>query len=305
MERLESMVHARDTEHVCIGYATEMRAQLPLRVRPLAEVSSSGIDLARDFESVRERSCETHGVDLTEYATRADSVGLGPFVDALTRAAQPSIRLRPSLEDEGAGIGASRLGDLPDLPIEAEWPRNDDEPLSFIAQINLQDIRAYDQDDVLPADGRLSFFYDAVGQSAWGFSPADQGSSAILYIPPASPLVRREAPSGLEPSGVFRPVPLVPEAELTFVPWESFTAEAIGMSQAQALEYAEICDGAWAAGSRAGRGEAAAVRSADRAGGEQPSGVPYRGHQPEDRDTLAAGAHNHPSGWAEAALSGL
>jgi hypothetical protein len=29
MERLESMVHARDTEHVRIGYATEMRAQLP------------------------------------------------------------------------------------------------------------------------------------------------------------------------------------------------------------------------------------------------------------------------------------
>jgi hypothetical protein len=31
--------------------------------------------------------------------------------------------------------------------------------------------------------------------------------------------------------------------------------------------------------------------------------VPDRRHQPEDRDTLAVGAHNHASGRAEAALS--
>jgi uncharacterized protein YwqG len=79
-----------------------------------------------------------------------------------------------------------------------------------------------------------------VTQSAWGFSPADHGSSAILYTPPASVLVRRDAPPELEPSGVFRPVRLVPEAESTFVPWESFTTEAIGMSHAQALEYGAI-----------------------------------------------------------------
>jgi uncharacterized protein YwqG len=179
-------------------------------------------------------------VELTEYTRRVEDVGLGQFAGALAQSALRSIRLRASVEDSAGEVGTSRLGGLPDLPSTTEWPSNDDEPLSFIAQINLRDVHECDLEGVLPADGLLSFFYDAVNQSAWGFSPADHGAFAVLYTPPSSHLVRRDAPSTLPPSGVFRPVRLTPDTELTFVPWESFTAEAIGMSHAQALEYGEI-----------------------------------------------------------------
>jgi hypothetical protein len=74
------------------------------------------------------------------------------------------------------------------LPPAITWPRNDDEPLSFIAQANLADVAAYDSEGVLPRDGLLSFFYDAVTQGAWGFDPADHGSAAVRCRPVPGPL---------------------------------------------------------------------------------------------------------------------
>ena len=51
------------------------------------------------------------------------------------------------------------------------------------------------------------------------------------------------------------------------------------------------------------RGEAGVVRSADCARGKQPPGVPDRGNQPQDRDTLALWAHNPEQGRRAGALS--
>ena len=72
---------------------------------------------------------------------------------------------------------SSRLGGSPDLPSSIEWPRKGNAPLSFIAQVNLADVAPYEAEGLLPRDGLLSFFYDAVEQEAWEFDPADHGSA--------------------------------------------------------------------------------------------------------------------------------
>jgi uncharacterized protein YwqG len=161
-------------------------------------------------------------------------------------AVQPSIRLVRAGGVSEDLVGASRLGGLPDLAADAEWPENDGEPLSFIAQLNLAESHVFDAEGLLPESGLLSFFYDAVSQEAWGFDPADYGAFAVIYAPPSSTLIRREAPAALDVEGLFSPVGLTMGPELTFVPWESFTAENLGMPAEVALEYASVVDDAGA-----------------------------------------------------------
>lgn len=80
----------------------------------------------------------------------------------------------------------SKLGGLPYLPADFEWPtytsRDDGEtrPLSFFCQINLTQVRDYDRDDVLPHSGMLYFFYECES-SLWGFDPEDKGAARVFY----------------------------------------------------------------------------------------------------------------------------
>jgi hypothetical protein len=62
------------------------------------------------------------------------------------------------------------------------------------------------------------------------------------------------------------------------------------------------CDGTAGTGGVAASREAGAVRAADRAGIQQPGGVPDRRDQPADRETVATRPHDHDQGRPEAAL---
>ncbi|UQZ83913.1 hypothetical protein SK3146_03120 [Paenibacillus konkukensis] len=58
-----------------------------------------------------------------------------------------------------AQLCASRIGGDPDLPPEAEWPlTKDGVPMTFIAQLNLQELAKADEASLLPASGMLYFF---------------------------------------------------------------------------------------------------------------------------------------------------
>jgi hypothetical protein len=48
-----------------------------------------------------------------------------------------------------------------------------------------------------PTSGLLSFFHDAVSQSAWGFDPDDKGSWAVIHTTDAAACVPRSWPDGL------------------------------------------------------------------------------------------------------------
>jgi hypothetical protein len=155
--------------------------------------------------------------DLAAFGQRLAAAGLGRFADALMEMTRSSIRLVADSALPTETTRTSRLGGMPDLPATTRWPSNDGEPLSFIAQVNLAEVAAYDVEGVLPKDGLLSFFYEAVAQSAWGFDPADHGSAAVLYTPAYAGTERLGPPPGLTSEGVFPSIGLRARAEFTFV----------------------------------------------------------------------------------------
>src|SRR5579859_156963 len=101
-------------------------------------------------------------MDTSAFAAALTANGLSAYTDMVGRLALPSLRLTSTPTPDGAiPVGASRLGGLPDLPPEEPWPAMKSAPMSFVGQIRLQDAHALDGGAALPAEGLLSFFYDA------------------------------------------------------------------------------------------------------------------------------------------------
>lgn len=103
--------------------------------------------------------------------------------------------------------GATRLGGMPDVPDNFEWPYFEgadylDEkikkrPLAFIAQFNLEEISKYDIENLLPKTGVLSFFYELDTQK-WGFDPKDKGCARVYWFEDKTALHPAEFPDELD-----------------------------------------------------------------------------------------------------------
>jgi|688.fasta_scaffold384576_1 uncharacterized protein YwqG len=93
---------------------------------------------------------------------------------------KPSLRLLPVFKN---GSNSRVKGD-PLLPKNFEWPeRSDGTRLTFLAQIDLEEIAAFESiQDLLPQNGMLSFFYDTEDQP-WGSSLADKDGWKVCYFP--------------------------------------------------------------------------------------------------------------------------
>lgn len=93
--------------------------------------------------------------------------------DALRRIAMPTVAMIELDIADTSITGQSRVGGGPDLPVELEWPRDDDGlHLNFLAQINLADLP--DHPETVPETGLISFF-TGTDYTAWRvlFTPAD------------------------------------------------------------------------------------------------------------------------------------
>ena len=93
--------------------------------------------------------------------------------------------------DDKCPVGASKIGGKPDVPLDFEWyyfqgtnfdGETGSRPLSFIAQINCEEVNKYDKDNLLPSKGMLYFFYE-ITSIAWGNDPKDKGSAKVYYFP--------------------------------------------------------------------------------------------------------------------------
>jgi uncharacterized protein YwqG len=162
-----------------------------------------------------------------------DRAAVNPDLNALSpeELALPSVRLvTQRVPYARIEIGGSRIGGVPDVPHDFEWPRwlplkqRDDRfgrpwpmtrstPLGFIAQIDLSEIP--NVDEILPSSGWLYFFYDRYCEP-WGFDPADRGCCRVIYSKcDRSELVRTEAPSDADSEHVAQPCALQVWPELT------------------------------------------------------------------------------------------
>ena len=132
-----------------------------------------------------------------ELAACCAEVGIGAWAAEAAALAQTSLRLTP-----GSG-GRSRLGGPPDVPPGFEWPVWQQEELTLLAQLQLDELPP----SPLPPDGALLVFH-ALAAAPSGGQPSHAGACRVVLVrdEPVVPLARDEAlPS----------VPLVASAELT------------------------------------------------------------------------------------------
>lgn len=88
--------------------------------------------------------------------------------DAIIERLLPAIALSAEPTDDAEiAVGASKFGGAPDVPDGFEWPIWDERPLSFVAQINLDELAPFDIEDKLPSSGVLSFFYFMMNEDEW------------------------------------------------------------------------------------------------------------------------------------------
>lgn len=69
------------------------------------------------------------------------------------------LGLDPS-NDANAHLSGSYIGYCPALPANFKWPTNHGLPLTFLGQVNCADLAELDDEQLLPQQGRLLFFYE-------------------------------------------------------------------------------------------------------------------------------------------------
>lgn len=104
--------------------------------------------------------------------------------------ARPGARLVTGAAGEVAS-GASKLGGLPDLPADCEWPRGHWGPMAFYGQVNTGDVAfLHGIDGWQPGHGLLSFFVDQDPES-------DEAEAGRVIFLADGPVERRTAPPDL------------------------------------------------------------------------------------------------------------
>jgi len=156
---------------------------------------------------------------------KARLTSLSDHIDALAR---PAIWLSARAAQQASiPTGASQLGGQPDLPPDRAWPAKQGAPMSFVAQIRLEEAHPYDAAHLLPPTGLLSFFYDAQ-QTTYGTDPSDRDGFSILYYSgDRADLQRQPFPTALAASARFAP------RAVTF-------STALTVSQTPALEIPDL-----------------------------------------------------------------
>lgn len=131
----------------------------------------------------------------------------------------------------------SRLGGLPELPVDLAWPEWEGRPLAFLCQISFAETAGADIG--LPDHGQLYVFYEQE-QATAGFDPEDRGSFKVLYSEhPISECRERALPPGLEV--VFPAKPVEFAAVDTYPDWQDDRVQALDLSEPAAEEYIELC----------------------------------------------------------------
>lgn len=202
-------------------------------------------------------------MDIDRLTQKLEECGLGKYSPYLTAEARPAIRFElEKINEDDIAIGASKMGGRPDLPASLEWPseteripnENDNRyqterankscgPLSFIAQIDLTEVSCLDEDEFLPKQGFLYFFYTP-DQDVWGFDPQDSSGFKVLFFDgDRSELTRVDFPEQLDKYSRFTPRKLNAYSEVSLP--SRYTINAIFEPESDYDKYFDkiICEG--------------------------------------------------------------
>ena len=90
------------------------------------------------------------------------------------------ITISTELNNNSEIINKSKIGGKPYLPKDFVWPYYQELPLSFLAQINLEEVNSFDKDKLLPSTGMLYFFYELETEE-WGYELKNKGCAKVFY----------------------------------------------------------------------------------------------------------------------------
>lgn len=126
------------------------------------------------------------------------------------------IKYKPA--DKALPVGVSKFGGKPHLPKDFVWPYYEgkgfgdvikNRPLSFLAQINLQEVKQYDKDKLLPENGMLYFFYE-LETMEWGYNIKHKGSARVYYYENIDTIQELDFPDDLDEDYI------IPEFQMIF-----------------------------------------------------------------------------------------
>lgn len=143
------------------------------------------------------------------------------FEDQLSTLSKPALRVSKDKE------GASQLGGEPCVPANFSWPHHGEQPLTFVAGLDLSHIQAVQPTPWLPLEGKLLFFYDAQ-KKPWGFDPEEKEGWSVIHIPSSECALMQ--PEGLK---------ALPLQTVSFEPMQSFPSalhervKALGLDASQ------------------------------------------------------------------------
>ena len=162
--------------------------------------------------------------DLFAKLLLAQKAAGSPILAELRRLAKNEIRMEANAAQAPAPDGC-KIGGKPYLPRNFVWPTfvsPDDgaaRPLSFFCQIDLADIRPYDKENLLPARGILSFFYECQS-SRWGFDPNDKGAARVFFFENTEGFASCDPPSDLEADFVIPEIAVAFTTDLSYPGYE-------------------------------------------------------------------------------------
>ncbi|WP_337100090.1 YwqG family protein [Paenibacillus sp. YIM B09110] len=162
--------------------------------------------------------------------------GLEDYSEQFQSMIKPSIRLITERESEKKlAIGQTKLGGQPDLPANVEWPYWKEYPMSFIAQINLQEMPIIQTDnDKYPAKGIIYFFYTTYPEAMYeeiDFENNPMTSKVLFYDGEINDLVRTQPPKQLSKELQFFSASVFPQIEWSVPEVESYEVnEVLGLS---------------------------------------------------------------------------
>ncbi|NUP05849.1 MAG: DUF1963 domain-containing protein [Polyangiaceae bacterium] len=180
-------------------------------------------------------------VQRRQFVELARAAGLeGPIEQMLAE----SVRLVVSDDPSPDALGTSRLGGLPDVPEDFEWPEGPTMPLSFVGQISLTDVAPLASQSGLPTSGLLLFFWDAA-ECAWGQDPSESDRFRVVFVRQGERLRRATRPERLVAPHryarvEFEPVAVRPQREVTLPFPRTAAARSLVTSDAEMQRYFDV-----------------------------------------------------------------
>ena len=103
------------------------------------------------------------------------------MTEILNKLKKTEITIFTESNEDNEILNKSKIGGKPYLPKDFIWPYYQGLPLSFLAQINLEEVSSLDKDKLLPDKGMLYFFYELETQE-WGYKPQSKGCAKVFYF---------------------------------------------------------------------------------------------------------------------------